>query len=120
MACQGLVGNGKALIYIGMLSLVAALIVVPKARAREIHRTAEGKLRVERATPSARKNRSTRLAAAQPYFGDAPYICTPSGFGTRAHCFLRTSVHLRGRHPNQDISNTDAVRLSAFTLPSAQ
>lgn len=23
------------------------------------------------------------------YLGRAPYICTPSGFGRKAHCFLR-------------------------------
>ncbi|MNH95980.1 hypothetical protein D3C73_486350 [compost metagenome] len=23
------------------------------------------------------------------YLGSAPYICTPSGFGRKAHCFLR-------------------------------
>ncbi|MBB6163511.1 MULTISPECIES: hypothetical protein [Rhizobium] len=29
------------------------------------------------------------LKGASSYLGSAPYICTPSGFGRKAHCFLR-------------------------------
>lgn len=29
------------------------------------------------------------LQGSTPYLGSAPYICTPSGFGRKAHCFLR-------------------------------
>lgn len=31
------------------------------------------------------------------YLGSAPYICTPSGSGERAKCFLRSSLRTRSR-----------------------
>jgi hypothetical protein len=31
------------------------------------------------------------------YLGSAPYICTPSGFGERSKCFLRSSVRVNRR-----------------------
>lgn len=29
--------------------------------------------------------------SANPYFGNAAHICSPSGFGQQSHCFLRGS-----------------------------
>lgn len=40
---------------------------------------------------------STERPAAAPvravaYHGSAPYICSPSGFGQKSHCFARPSI----------------------------
>ncbi len=41
------------------------------------------------ATKSASSSKSVRVASAN-YLGRAPYICTPSGFGSKTRCFNRS------------------------------
>ncbi len=41
------------------------------------------------ATKSASSSKSAKMASAN-YLGRAPYICTPSGFGSKTRCFNRS------------------------------
>ena len=53
--------------------------------------TAKPKAKVvaARHKPTATKD-IAKVASATPSYGNAPYICTPSGFGHLARCFART------------------------------
>ena len=98
----------KGLICIGFPWLVSALVAMPGAAAAsptaevavtEGHangqdEAAGGKSKMEQTGSAAARVEPTRLAMAQLFLGNAPYICTPSGFGNKARCFLRASVHL--------------------------
>jgi hypothetical protein len=39
-----------------------------------------------------KKNTTSALRSKKVYLGRAPYICGPSGFGTKSTCFLRASL----------------------------
>lgn len=38
------------------------------------------------------------IVSANPYFGNAAHICSPSGFGQQSHCFLRSAGSLSGQN----------------------
>lgn len=52
-------------------------------------------LKPNRVAQKAAQTRAVPAAAtsvsANPYFGNAAHICSPSGFGQQSHCFLRGS-----------------------------
>jgi len=86
-------GLGKKFTYFGLAWLVAATVAVPSGHAGESDEMVSGKSKVEQTSSAATEAHPVRIAMDQSYLGNAPYICTPSGFGNKARCFLRASVH---------------------------
>lgn len=85
--------NKNTLIYAGILGVAAVLATASVSQAAESYKGAgqQAKLQqVNLVTPNVHR---TNVVIHQAYFGHAPYICTPSGYGQRAHCSLRASVH---------------------------
>jgi hypothetical protein len=83
------IGAGAVL---GVLSLAAAAHAAP---AEAGDKAAEGARKAP--APGADDAAEVRFISAPgspekvKYLGSAPYICTPSGYGERAKCFLRPS-----------------------------
>ncbi|NEJ74612.1 hypothetical protein GR197_29485 [Rhizobium phaseoli] len=44
------------------------------------------------AYPADRPERPAAATVHVAYHGSAPYICSPSGFGQKSHCFARPSI----------------------------
>jgi len=84
--------GGRKFTYVGLLWLGAAAIAATGVHASELGKTADDKSKVEQIT-SATNGGSVRVAMDHSYLGSAPYICTPSGYGNQARCFLRAGVH---------------------------
>jgi len=82
----------KGIIHIGFFGLVSASVAMPGAA---VASPAAGGVAVAEGHTNGQVEAAggkSKLAMAQSYLGNAPYICTPSGFGSKARCFLRTSV----------------------------
>lgn len=82
---------GKGLVTTGFVGLACASVAMSGA--------AVASPTAEIAVPQPHANgqeeaagEKSKLAMAQSYLGHAPYICTPSGFGNKARCFLRASI----------------------------
>jgi hypothetical protein len=48
-------------------------------------------------TATVARTSASAVSRTATYLGSAPYICSPSGFGERSKCFLRTSVQTSRR-----------------------
>ncbi|MDX8480373.1 hypothetical protein RFN28_18170 [Mesorhizobium sp. VK24D] len=46
-------------------------------------------LKPDRIAPTRTAPAPITSVSANPHFGSAAYICSPSGFGQQSHCFLR-------------------------------
>lgn len=72
-----------------------ALATAPQAAETEAGKRPEGAQKGS--TPGADDAAEVKFVSAPgspekvKYLGSAPYICTPSGYGERAKCFLRPS-----------------------------
>ncbi|TPI19412.1 hypothetical protein [Mesorhizobium sp. B4-1-1] len=48
-------------------------------------------LKPSRPAQTLNLSRPAPVASANPYFGNAAFVCGPSGFGQQSHCFARSS-----------------------------
>jgi hypothetical protein len=85
-------GIGRRFIFAGVLGLAAATMAAPGAYANEQRSTAAGQSDLKQIALLATADNSAPNAIENSHLGRAPYICTPSGFGHLAHCFLRSSL----------------------------
>ncbi|HSM97330.1 MAG TPA: hypothetical protein VLT91_14905 [Rhizomicrobium sp.] len=83
--------NGAKLAVVTALALAAASIVAAQAHAGD---TASQS--TQNAQAANVRHEQNNAPEAEPYLGTAPYICTPSGFGSKARCFYRASIHRHG------------------------
>jgi hypothetical protein len=84
----------KKLLFVGSLSLAVMTGSAPEVYGSETQvpgiTNSQPAPSTEAAKPERHSVQPTRL-----YLGSAPYICTLSGFGRTARCFLRASVQER-------------------------
>jgi hypothetical protein len=77
----------------GALSLACILAVAQNARAERPRLSTDTEQQAARPEQPVKVEKATFThKRSHAYLGRAPYICTPSGFGTTASCFLRASV----------------------------
>ncbi len=74
----------------GVLALLVGIGSAGIAEARE--RAGDAKSKRYVATQPAPKRVIGQERLKRVYLGRAPWICSPSGFGRRANCFLRASA----------------------------
>ena len=86
-------GLGEKFTYLGLAWLVAATVAVPSGHAGELQKMISEKSKLKQTSSTTTEAQPVRIAMNQPYPGNAPYICTPSGFGNKARCFLRAGAH---------------------------
>lgn len=75
-------------------ALVAAAFSATAILSSTTFSSADTQLRtvVPSVAQKADKLKKKVAARKNPYLGRAPYICTPSGFGKTATCFLRSNL----------------------------
>ncbi len=83
---------GNRLLIAALLGGVAALATVTASQADETYKGADTQTNMQQASLVAPSVRPAREAMDEPSLGRAPYVCTPSGFGMRARCFVRVSA----------------------------
>lgn len=85
------------LLIAALLGGVVALATVTASQAGETYKgtgtqTNMQQANMQQASLVAPSVRQTREAVDESSLGRAPYVCTPSGFGMRAQCFVRVSA----------------------------
>ncbi|HSC61450.1 MAG TPA: hypothetical protein VLC29_09460 [Rhizomicrobium sp.] len=83
--------NGAKLAAVTAFALAAASIVAQQAYAAD-----SANQGMENAQVTNVRHQQNSSPETEPYLGTAPYICTPSGFGSKARCFYRSSIHQHG------------------------
>jgi hypothetical protein len=89
MAHQIRLKSKHRFVYAGMLALTAVVVTTPASHAQDSFKGAARATRLEADSAPAVDTQPTRVAAKHVYLGRAPYVCTPSGYGEKAHCVLR-------------------------------
>jgi hypothetical protein len=79
-------------IYAIALALAAVVATTPAGHAADSFRGAASAAKPDMARAPALSSRPTRVAEKRVYLGRAPYVCTPSGYGEKAHCVLRARI----------------------------
>ncbi|MFC3071455.1 hypothetical protein [Phenylobacterium soli] len=99
------IGNSRLRAFVATAAAVSALAFAAAAQAQPGPKEADAQpisgpiSGIVQAEPAAGGSQTAAPAEVKPalYAGRAPYICSPSGFGERSKCFLRSSLRGRSR-----------------------